>query len=405
MRGKESIATVKTSLRIFKECSPRLIWKFMYNFGWRNFRNMAAFEKRQASGVPFFPAFVMISVTESCNLNCSGCWVSSGGKKALSIAQLDGIITESKRQGSYFFGILGGEPLLYKGLLEIMEKHSDCYFQLFTNATLLTEEMALRLKKIGNVTPLISIEGLKDESDIRRGRNDVLDRTLRGVRACRKARLIFGVAASICQSNYEDLVSRTHIERMAREGALYLWYYIYRPVGAVPNVANALTKDQIKDFRRFIVEQRKDAPLFIIDTYWDDKGKALCPAATGMSHHISPAGAIEFCPPLQMARDFINEDASNLVELFRDSRFLADLRKMTAETSRGCILLENPEKMIRFLEQQGAIDTTTRGTVREEYKKMYPVPSHDMEGEEIPEQNVFYKFLKKKYFFGFGAYG
>ncbi len=192
---------------------------------------------------------------------------------------------------------------------------------------------------------------------------------------------------------------------MAREGTLYLWYYIYRPVGAVPNVENALTKEQIRDFRRFIVEQRRDAPLFIIDTYWDDKGKALCPAATGMSHHISPSGAVEFCPPLQMARDFINGDASNLVELFRDSMFLADLRKMTAETSRGCILLEDPGKMWRFLEQQGAIDTTTRGTVREEYQKMNPVPGHDMEGEEIPEQNVFYRLLKKKYFFGFGAYG
>lgn len=147
---------------------------------------------------------------------------------------------------------------------------------------------------MGNVTPLISIEGLKDESDIRRGKDGVLDRTICGVRACRKARLIFGVAASICRSNYEDLVSRAHIERMAREGALYLWYYIYRPVGAVPNVENALTKEQIRDFRRFIVEQRRDAPLFIIDTYWDDKGKALCPAATGMSHHISPSGAVEF---------------------------------------------------------------------------------------------------------------
>ena len=63
-------------------------------------------------------------------------------------------------------------------------------------------------------------------------------------------------------------MSRAHIERMAREGALYLWYYIYRPVGAVPNVENALTKEQIRDFRRFIVEQRRDAPLFIIDTYW-----------------------------------------------------------------------------------------------------------------------------------------
>lgn len=405
MRMNDYIATLKTSSRIVRECSPRLVWKFMYNFGWRNYRNMAHFEKRQALGAPFFPAFVMISITESCNLACSGCWISAGGRKMLSLQQLDGIITNSKKQGSYFFGILGGEPLMYKGLLEMMEKHSDCYFQLFTNATLLTDEVAARLKRMGNVTPLISIEGLKEESDARRGKDDVLERTLQGVRACRKARLIFGVAASICGSNYDDLVSRSHIERMAKEGALYLWYYIYRPVGAEPHVEKALTKEQIRNFRQFIVEQRKDAPLFIIDTYWDDKGKALCPAATGMSHHISPSGAVEFCPPLQMAKDFINEDASNLVELFQKSDFLAELRKLTAETSRGCILLEDPQKMLRFLEQHDAIDTTTRGTIRKEYEKMRPVPGHDMEGEEIPEQNVFYKLLKKRYFFGFGAYG
>lgn len=405
MKFNEYIATAKTALRIFNVCSLRLIWKLIYNFGWRNLTNMARFEKRQATGAPFFPAFVMISVTESCNLACSGCWVSAGGRKLLSLAQLDGIIVGSKQKGSYFFGILGGEPLMYKGLLELMEKHSDCYFQLFTNATLLTDGVAMRLKKMGNVTPLISIEGLKEESDIRRGKDDVYLRTLQGLRACRKARLMFGVAASICQSNYDELVSRAHIEAMAKEGAMYLWYYIYRPVGAVPNVENALTKEQIRHFRQFIVEQRRDAPLFVIDTYWDDKGKAMCPAATGMSHHISPSGALEFCPPIQMAKDFLNEDASNLAELFETSRFLSDLRKMTAESSRGCILLEDPEKLVQFLEQHGAIDTTSRATVLEEYRKMSPVPGHTMDGEEIPEQNVFYRLLKKRYFFGFGAYG
>lgn len=405
MKLQEYIATIRTSLRVFTECPPRLVWKFMYNFGWRNLRNMHQFEKRQATGAPFFPAFVMISVTESCNLACSGCWVSAGGRKKLSLPQLDGIITHSKKRGSYFFGLLGGEPLLYKGLLELMEKHADCYFQLFTNATLLTEEIAFRLKKMGNVTPLISIEGLKEESDQRRGRDDVLERTLRGVRACRKARLIFGVAASIGKSNFDDLVNRVHIDRMAKEGALYLWYYIYRPVGALPQPENALTHEQIRHFRQFIVEQRKDAPLFIIDTYWDEKGQALCPAATGMSHHIAPSGAVEFCPPLQMAKDFLNADASNLAEVFERSDFLAALRKMAAETSRGCILLEQPQKMRSFLEQYGAIDTTSRGTVGEEYAKMTSLPGHDMIGEEIPEQNVFYKLLKKRYFFGFGAYG
>ena len=133
---------------------------------------MNAFEKRLAKNEPFFPAFLMVSVTETCNLACKGCWVSRGGRKQLTIKQLDGIIREGKKHGSYFYGILGGEPLLYKGLLEVMEKHSDCYFQLFTNGILITEEVAMRLKKLGNVTPLISIEGLEEESGQRRQRDD-----------------------------------------------------------------------------------------------------------------------------------------------------------------------------------------------------------------------------------------
>ena len=405
MTPKEYTANIKAAFRVPLECSPRLVWKFMYNFGWRSMCNISRFEKRQAKGKPFFPAFVMISVTESCNLACSGCWVSAGGKKSLTPQQLNGIIVSSKKKGSYFFGILGGEPLMYKGLLDIFEKHSDCYFQLFTNGILLTEEIAMRLKKIGNVTPLVSIEGLKEESETRRGKNDVFERTLSGVRACRKAKLIFGVAASICKSNYNDLVTREYIELIAKEGAHYLWYYIYRPAGANPNSANALDKEEIISFRRFVVEQRKDAPLFIIETYWDDKGNALCPAATGMSHHISPSGALEFCPPIQMAKEFINEDGSNLAELFESSEFLADFRKMTAESSRGCILLEDPQKMVEFLEKHQVIDTTTRGTVLDEYKKMTPVAGHNLQGSEIPEANSIYKLVKKKYFFGFGAYG
>lgn len=405
MTFKEINILTKNLFRIARGTTARALWKILYNFCWRNYRNMAAFERRQAEGKPFFPAFVMISVTESCNLRCSGCWVSVDGRKHLTAEQLDGIIRQSKAQGSYFFGILGGEPLMYKGLWEVIEKHPDCYFQLFTNATLITDEVAQHMSRLGNITPLISIEGLREESDARRGRDNVYERTLAGLRACRKAKLIFGVAASIGRSNYDELVSRKHIEDMAREGAAYLWYYIYRPVGRNPIVENALTREQIRSFRQFLVDERMDAPLFIIDTYWDDMGRAMCPAATGMSHHISPSGAVEFCPPLQMAREFVNDNASNLTEIFNNSEFLASMRRMTAETSRGCILLENPQKMLAFLEQWQAVDTTSRGSVREEYAAMQVVAGHDMEGEEIPERSAIYKMLKKRYFFGFGAYG
>lgn len=396
---------LKIGCRIIRQTPLPLLWKIGRNFLWRNFWYMRKFEKRAATGQPFFPAFLMISVTETCNLACSGCWVTAGGRKSLTHEQLDGIIQSSKKQGGYFFGILGGEPLMYKGILDVLEKHSDCYFQLFTNGTLLTEEIANRLRKMGHVTPLISVEGLEDESDRRRGRSAVYQRTMDGIKACRKAGLIFGIAASICRTNYDELVSHEHVVRAAKLGAAYLWYYIYRPVGANPRPEVALTTQQIRDFRQFLVQERRNAPVVIIDTYWDEKGKAMCPAATGMSHHIGPSGALEFCPPLQMAREFINQQGTDTAELFLDSTFLHELRKMTAQTSRGCILLEDPKKLATFLRQHEAKETTTRATVLDEYEQMSPLPGHDMHEDAIPERSVPYRWLKKRYFFGFGAYG
>lgn len=366
---------------------------------------MRNFERRQKRGEPFFPAFNMISVTETCNLACSGCWVSKGGRKSLSTEQIDGIIRESKRHGSKFFGILGGEPLMFKGLIDIFKRHGDCYFQLFTNGTLLTDEVALELRKAGNVTPLISIEGLEAESDRRRQANKVYQRTLRGVRACRKAGLIFGVAASICKNNYDELVSRQHIERVAREGAAYLWYYIYRPVGAEPRPEEALTKEQILGLRQFLVRERLNAPVVLIDVYWNEEGRAMCPGATGMSHHVSPSGALEFCPVIQVASDFLNQDASNMTELYAQSEFLAGMRREIAQATRGCILMENPELMTSILEKYDLRETTTRGTAMEEYMKMTSLPSHNTNTNTISEQSHPYRWLKKHYFFGFGAYG
>jgi len=403
-------ATAYTSLmkigwRIFRQTPIRLQWKFVWNFCWPNVWNIRRFERRQRKGEPFFPAFNMISVTETCNLACSGCWVTRGGRKSLTIEQLDGIICESKRHGSKFFGILGGEPLMYRGLLGIFVKHDDCYFQLFTNGTLLTDDVAQRLHKAGNVTPLISIEGLEQESDRRRQANDVYQRTLQGVRACRKAGLIFGIAASICQSNFDELVTRQHIERVAQEGAAYLWYYIYRPVGADAHPEVALTREQIRRLRQFLVDERMNAPVALIDVYWDDKGQAICPGATGMSHHVSPSGALEFCPVIQMATDFLNVDASNLTGLYADSQFLADMRRKIAQTTRGCIIMENPQLMADIIRGHDARETTSRATAMAEYEQMAHVPGHDMGDDAIPEKSSPYRWLKKHYFFGFGAYG
>ncbi len=396
--------SMRFAKRMLTEPDKRVLWKFMWNFGWKGMRAVDGFQKRLKQG-RFFPAFLFLSVTDQCNLSCQGCWVTPcSPRRELSLESLDAIVQQCKQQGSFFFGILGGEPLLHKGLFELFARHPDAYFVLFTNGTLITDEIARELRRLGNVSPLISIEGSSTVSDERRGGLDVFERTMAGLEQCRRHRLVIGAATSVCRSNLTDLVTDTFIEDLARRGVHYLWYYIYRPVGPKPAPELALSPEQIVDVRRFIVNSRARAPLAVVDAYWDADGQALCPAAVGMAHHIGPGGEIEPCPPLQFALDHIN-DGRPLAEIFDQSAFLKAFREFSSRSTRGCIIMEQPEQLRAFLQAQGARDSSGRSTGYAELAAMCPHTSHHVPSQEIPETNFAYRFAKKHYFFGFGAYG
>ncbi len=374
--------------RMLTEPDKRLLWKFVYNFGYKGMRSIERFQKRIRQG-DFFPAFLFISVTNACNLSCQGCWVSpSSPPKEIPPGTLHTIISESKKKGAYFFGILGGEPLLYNGLFGVLEKHPDCYFLLFTNGTLITDAVAREMRRLGNISPLISIEGLEAVSDVRRGGEKVYERSLRGLAACRANRLVTGVAVSVCQSNIDDLASEKFVNDAAALGAHYLWYYIYRPVGPDPSPELVLTPEQVIALRRFMVDIRLKAPLVVVDAYWNHKGEALCPAATG----------IEF------AKDAVG-DGTDLCKTISRSEFLAQFRSLCCKTTQGCIIMENPAKLAEFIRAEGATDSSGRNTLLDELGAMCACGSHHQPGSEIPEHSRAYRFAKKRWFFGFGAYG
>ena len=364
--------------------------------------SFARFQKRQKKG-DFFPAFNFISVTDDCNLNCQGCWVVGKEKNSrLKPEQVDRIIDETKKAGSYFFGILGGEPLLYKPLPEIFRKHSDCYFQLFTNGTLITSEVAETLRQCANVTPLISFEGDEEVADIRRGGKNVFQSANQAIDNCVNAGLITGVAISVCKSNLEMAMSPGFINSLIGKGVDYLWYYIYRPVGQKPEYSLALSSDEIRQLRQFMVDARTKYSIAIIDTYWDADGKAMCPAAEGLSHHINASGFVEPCPIIQFATDHIDEKP--LTELYAQSAFLTDFRNKIRNKTHGCVVMEDPQWLVDFVKTHKALNTSGR---RGEAERLAIAPVTCSHGscEVIREKSWIYRFAKRRAFFGLGAYG
>ncbi|HUR44566.1 MAG TPA: radical SAM protein [Candidatus Saccharimonadales bacterium] len=388
--------------RTLRSADKRCIWKFLWNFGLKGMLSVERFKSRIKRS-EYFPPFLYISIINSCNLRCQGCWVDVTEKDSIDLETLNRTITDAKKHGNAFFGLLGGEPFMHPELLDVLATHPDCYFQLFTNGQFITEKVAIRLRELGNATPLVSIEGRKLTSDERRGKKDVFNKTLRGLDNCINAGVLTGVATSVCQSNIDELLTEEWLQELIDRGVHYAWYHTYRPVGPNMNSQLALQPKQLVQVRRFVTEMRAKMPIAIIDAYYDHAGQALCPMSTGISHHISPRGDIEPCPIIQFATETIR-DPRGIYETMRDSTFLKDFRELSAHHTRGCVVLERPDLVKELVQKHGARDTTVRGTAMAELEAMKPRFSQWLPGEEIPEKHWMYRLAKKYWFNDFHAY-
>jgi MoaA/NifB/PqqE/SkfB family radical SAM enzyme len=388
--------------RLLFETDKRLLVKLIWNMGYKGMRSVEKHKRRLKRG-EFFPPFLYISIVNSCNLRCQGCWVDVAAKQSkIDPPAMNRLIGEAKAMGNSFFGILGGEPFMHPELIEILASHPDCYFQVFTNGHFITADVAQQLRRLGNVTPLISVEGNEIVSDRRRGRPHVFSQTMQGLQNCLDNKVLTGVCTSLCQTNY-DLLCEEWVDRLIEMGVMYTWFHIYRVAGPDPSPELCLTPEQQLAARKFVVEMRAKKPIIIIDAYYDGEGRALCPAATGFTHHIGPWGDIEPCPVIQLAKESIYDDRP-LKDTFNNSAFLRDFRETAAQSTRGCIVLERPELLKELAQRHGARDTTARGTAIAELEALQTRPSQYNPGHEIPEKSWAYRLAKHFWFNDYGTY-
>src|SRR6516164_10141095 len=371
--------------RFLLETDKRSLWKLAWNMGWKGMLSVQKHKRRLRCG-EVFPPFLYVSIINSCNLRCQGCWVDVAAKQEIIQPEaFHKLVRESKAMGNVFFGIVGGEPFMHPKLFELLEPHGDCYFQIFTNGQFITDEKARRLRKLGNVTPLISVEGNEIVSDQRRGRPGVWGKTMEGIQNCLRNKVFTGVCTSLCQTNFADLLSERWLDRLIEMGVMYTWFHVYRPMGPDAKPELCLTPAQQRRARQFVVEMRAKKPIIIIDAYYDGEGQALCPAATGISHHINPWGDIEPCPIVQFTRESIHatpDDPRPLRDKFTDSAFLRDFRDLAQSTTRGCIVLERPDLLKQLVEKHGAKDATVRGTALAELEGLQTRTSQYNPGAE-----------------------
>ena len=98
--------------------------------------------------------------------------------------------------GTHFYMFTGGEPLLRKNdVVKLCEAHPDCAFLSYTNATLIDDAFCLEMKRVGNLSVAVSIEGTRDINDLRRGAGSS-EAALAAMDLLKKHGCLFGI--SVC---------------------------------------------------------------------------------------------------------------------------------------------------------------------------------------------------------------
>ncbi len=303
------------------------------------------------------PNVLVISPTMKCNLKCYGCYAWQYSKKTdLPYDVCNRVIDEANDIGLYFFVITGGEPFCWDKLYDFLERHSDSFFQIYTNGQMIDDTVAKKLAELGNAVPCISVEGFEEETDSRRGKG-AWKNIMSAMDNLRNNGVLFGFSVTATRTNNELVVSDEFIDLFIEKGAFIGWYFNYIPIGKEPDMELMPTPEQREYRRSRIVKIRKTKKIIVAD-FWNDGTLVSGCMAGGKNYlHINVNGDVEPCVFVHFAADNIKE--KSLIDVLTSDFFMAFRKRQpyTHNHLRPCSIIDSPHILRDIVAETGAYPT------------------------------------------------
>lgn len=354
-------------MRALNQINPDVLDNVLMNFYFNvNVKGWAKQNELRAKYQCNIPWAILLDPTSACNLHCKGCWAADYGNRLnLSYEDIDSIIEQGKELGVYMYIYTGGEPLVRKDdLIKLCEKHDDCIFLCFTNATLIDEQFCQDLLRVKNFIPAISQEGSKETTDFRRSVGvsySVYDKIEHGMNLLKEYGLPFGISCCYTSENYEAVSSPEYIDQLIDWGALFVWYFHYMPVGSDANIELMVTPEQREEMYHKVREYRVTKAIFPMDFQNDGQYVQGCIAGGRRYLHINANGDMDPCVFIHFSDTNIHEHT--LLEGLQAPLFMAyhDGQPFNDNMLRPCPMLENPQDLRDMIKRTGAHSSNLEG--------------------------------------------
>lgn len=324
------------------------------------------------------PPFLILSITSRCNLSCVGCYAAAVGtlemkgrtgctdaRPSLSWNQWYDIIKDASEQGVFGFIIAGGEPFLFRGLLQLCESFKNRFFVILTNGTALASSDYQSLRAMRNVAVIVSIEGDELTTDTRRGLG-VHRRALETLSQLKSIGVPTGISVTITSENYRYWMERQHLDYYVELGVLVSVFIEYIPImnenltgSTCDSKSNhlMLNSNERAEFRSRILEYREENSLYIIHSPGDEDYFGGCVSAGRGFAHITPSGDLTACPVSNLATHNLSKVtfreglASPLFEAIRENEHLLK------NVDTPCALFGHPVEVEELARSVGAYST------------------------------------------------
>ena len=169
------------------------------------------------------PHSLVINIGMNCSLACKGCLCKSDPSLAMPLAEIDRLVAEARELGIHIIVLTGGDPLMNDSLFKVYEKYDDMEFIVLTNGVLLNDQRCLALSKLGNVLPLVTLEGGGDEIK-QYIEPSTYQEILASLDRMKAHGILFGVMTPTKQSNLKFVTSDDFILPLIRKGSRMNWY-------------------------------------------------------------------------------------------------------------------------------------------------------------------------------------
>ncbi len=201
-------------------------------------------------------------LSEACNLKCLHCYQTNHTPVQLEYEKLVKIFNQylellEKLELPGHINITGGEPLCnpyFFKILELINNHSDnITFSILTNGTLITEEIAKKIKQFNPYYVQVSLEGGEKINNYIRGEG-TYNQIAKGIKNLKKYNIFTSISFTATNQNYKEFPQVVKYAKKYKVNSV--WSDRYIPLGESNDKDLALNKEQTQEYLKIMNNER-----------------------------------------------------------------------------------------------------------------------------------------------------